>query len=82
MNTFSVGLRVIYLLSRDRIGFWVRLGYGWVGIRVGDGIGLELELGLGLYFELGLGMGLYFELGLGLVSGLGLGLGLGVHYKC
>lgn len=66
MNTFSVGLRVIYLLSRDRIGFRVRLGYGW------DGIWLGMELGLGLYFELELG----------LVLGLGLGLGLGVHYKC
>lgn len=38
MNIFSVGLRVIYLLARDKIGFWVRLGYGWVGIRVGDGV--------------------------------------------
>lgn len=29
---------MIYLLARDKIGFWVRLGYGWVGIRVGDGV--------------------------------------------
>lgn len=33
---------MIYLSSRDRIGFWVRLGYGWDGIRVGDGVGVGI----------------------------------------
>lgn len=37
------GTESVYLLSRDRIGLgWVRLGYGWDGIRVGDGVGVGI----------------------------------------